>query len=106
MKMTILNELIRVIKEEFKRLPDSRGKKHRTYTIEDIAMSAYAMFYFQNPSWMDYQRNMKNRTGRSNAKSLFVSFLDKKITIFYLKKQNLNLGINFYDNIMRMNNAG
>ncbi len=69
--MTILKQLVKVIRDEFKKLPDTRGKKHRTYTIEDIAMSAYAMFYFQNSSWLDYQRNMQNRTGRSNAKSLF-----------------------------------
>lgn len=45
-KMTILKELIGILRGEFKKLPDARGKKHRTYAIEDMAMSAYAMFYF------------------------------------------------------------
>ena len=44
--MTILKELIGILRGEFKKLPDARGKKHRTYAIEDMAMSAYAMFYF------------------------------------------------------------
>ncbi len=39
--MTILKQLVKTIRDEFKKLPDSRGKKHQIYTIEDIAMSAH-----------------------------------------------------------------
>ncbi|MEA1916065.1 MAG: ISNCY family transposase, partial [Campylobacterota bacterium] len=69
--MTILQEIIKIIKNEFKKLPDSRGVDGIKYTMDDIAMSAYAVFYFQNGSWLNFQRNMTNTTGRSNAKSLF-----------------------------------
>ena len=69
--MTLLNQIIKLIRKEFKKLPDKRDKKHLKYTIEDIATSAFSVFYFQSKSWLDFQRNMLSRAGRSNAKSLF-----------------------------------
>ena len=69
--MTILQEIIKIIRAEFKKLPDKREGVARKYSIEDIAMSAFAVFFFQNGSWLNFQRNMTNTTGRSNAKSLF-----------------------------------
>jgi hypothetical protein len=69
--MTIMKQIVRIMRQELKKLPDKRGKKHQIYTMEDIAMSAYAMFYFQNPSRLDFQRNMMTQSGRSNAASLF-----------------------------------
>jgi len=69
--MTLLNQTIKLIRKEFKKLPDERDKKHLKYTIEDIATSAFSVFYFQSKSWLDFQRNMLSRAGKSNAKSLF-----------------------------------
>jgi len=69
--MSILEQIIQLTRKEFKKLPDKRGKKHQTYLIEDIAMSAFSVFYFQSGSWLNFQRNMHNQAGRSNAKSLF-----------------------------------
>lgn len=69
--MTILKQIIRLLREEFKKLPDKRGIKHIEYTIENIATSAFSVFYFQSKSWLDFQRNMLSKTGKSNAKSLF-----------------------------------
>jgi hypothetical protein len=45
--------------------------RHLTYAIEDIAAAAFSVFYFQSKSWLDFQRNMLRKTGKSNAKSLF-----------------------------------
>lgn len=69
--MTLLNQIIKLIRKEFKKLPDKRDKNHLEYTIEDIATSAFSVFYFQSKSWLDFQRNMFSRAGKSNAKSLF-----------------------------------
>jgi len=69
--MTTLERIIRIIREEAKKLPDKRGKKHITYTMEDILLSAFGVFYFQSGSWLNFQRNMQTQTGRDNAKSLF-----------------------------------
>ncbi len=56
--MTLLNQIIKIIRKEFKKLPDTRDKKRIEYTIEDIATSAFSVFYFQSKSWLDFQRNM------------------------------------------------
>jgi len=69
--MGILKKIVKLMREEFKKLPDKRSGKHQTYSIENIIMSAFAVFYFQSGSWLNFQRNMQNKTGRSNAKSLF-----------------------------------
>lgn len=69
--MTALEEIIGIIREEAKKLPDKRGNKHITYSMEDILLSAFGVFYFQSGSWLNFQRNMQNQAGRDNAKSLF-----------------------------------
>ncbi|MFK5976822.1 MAG: hypothetical protein QM493_09965 [Sulfurovum sp.] len=69
--MTALERNIGIIREEAKKLPDKRGNKHITYSMEDIFLSAFGIFYFQSGSWLNFQRNMNNQAGRDNAKSLF-----------------------------------
>jgi hypothetical protein len=69
--MKILVESIEILRETFKELPDNRALKGQIYSIEDIALSAFSLFYFQSGSWLNFQRNMQKKTGRSNAKSLF-----------------------------------
>nr|QNO46175.1 hypothetical protein LJAJCFKK_00027 [Methanosarcinales archaeon ANME-2c ERB4] len=51
--------------------PDKRTGKNLTYTIEDIVLSAFSVFFIQSPSFPDYQRTMKKTNGTSNAKTLF-----------------------------------
>lgn len=69
--MTTLEKIIQIIREEAKKLPDKRGNKHITYSMEDILLSAFGVFYFQSGSWLNFQRNMQNQAGKNNAKSLF-----------------------------------
>lgn len=69
--MNILAKSIKIIKDTFKNLPDKRVLKGQIYKMEDIALSALSVFYFQSGSWLNFQRNMQTKTGRSNAKSLF-----------------------------------
>ena len=37
----------------------------------DVALSAFAVFFLQSPSFLAYQRDMQRREGRNNAQSLF-----------------------------------
>jgi hypothetical protein len=39
--------------------------------MEDAALSAFSVFFTQNPSFLAYQRMMEGSKGRSNAQSLF-----------------------------------
>ena len=70
-KMSILNKIVTKFKDLAKDITDKRGKKHRTYTIEDIFLSAFAVFFMQSPSWLSFQRNMQEQKGKNNAKTLF-----------------------------------
>jgi hypothetical protein len=69
--MTTLEQIIQIIREEAQKLPDKRGSKGTTYSMEDILLSAFAVFYFQSGSWLNFQRNMQNQAGKNNASSLF-----------------------------------
>ena len=64
--------LIERIRTTFRAFPDGRrGGNHQRYTMEDAALSAFAVFFTQSPSFLDYQCRMQRRLGRNNAQSLF-----------------------------------
>ena len=64
--------LIEQIRTTFRGFPDRRrGGNHQRYTMDDAALSAFAVFFTQSPSFLDYQRRMQRRLGRNNAQSLF-----------------------------------
>lgn len=52
-------------------LPDPRTGNNRTYSMADIALSAFAVFFTQSPSFLSFQQNMQKAHGRNNARSLF-----------------------------------
>lgn len=56
----------------FEKLPDARGKSNnQRYAIEDAALGAFAVFFTQSPSFLDYQIRMQQQQGKNNAQSLF-----------------------------------
>lgn len=64
--------LIQRICTAFRSFPDHRqASNNRRYAIADAAMSAFAVFFTQSPSFLDYQVRMQKRLGRNNAASLF-----------------------------------
>ena len=69
--MNFQNHIIQLIAKEFRELPDSRVQKNLKYSIGEISLSAFAIYYFQNPSWLDFTRKMNTKSGKNNAKSLF-----------------------------------
>ena len=52
-------------------LPDGRTGDNARYTMADIALSAFAVFFTQCPSFLSFQQNMEKARGRNNARSLF-----------------------------------
>lgn len=52
-------------------LPDRRSGENRSYSMADIALSAFAVFFTQCPSFLSFQQNMEKAHGRNNARSLF-----------------------------------
>lgn len=56
----------------FAELPDSRGKSNnRQYDMKDGALSAFSVFFLQNPSFLSSQINLQKGHGKNNATSLF-----------------------------------
>ena len=52
-------------------LPDRRTGDNTRYAMADIALSAFAVFFTQCPSFLSFQQNMEKARGRNNARSLF-----------------------------------
>lgn len=55
----------------FKQIPDKRDPSRITWETPAVLMSAFAMFFFQHPSLLEYQRRMKKKGGRSNLERVF-----------------------------------
>ena len=52
-------------------LPDRRTGDNTRYAMADLALSAFAVFFTQCPSFLSFQQNMEKARGRNNARSLF-----------------------------------
>ena len=69
--VSILNPLLDRFRQAAAALPDSRRGKNQRYSLVDAASCALATFFFQSPSFLDFQRRMQEQTARSNCHSLF-----------------------------------
>lgn len=52
-------------------LPDPRTGDNTQFSMADIALAAFSVFFTQCPSFLSFQRNMEQSRGRNNARSLF-----------------------------------
>ena len=73
MKQTdIFKSLMDIFTKNISNLKDHRKQKSNLkYSLKDIVLSAFSVFYFQNKSWLDFQRDMDTKKGFSNAKTMF-----------------------------------
>ena len=71
--MKILGDLIRALREACAGLFDRRMGKNVHYSMIDIGMAAFAVFFMQSPSFLAHQRRLEEGSGRgrSNCHSLF-----------------------------------
>ena len=60
-----------MLKNAIKNFPDSRVGSNRVYTMEDIAFSAFSVFFTQSPSFLAHQNIMQHSQGRNNGESIF-----------------------------------
>lgn len=63
--------VVALLGRTFQALPDARDPNRLTYPMRDAALSAFAMFFFQQPSLLKFQQEMQRRSGRSNLESMF-----------------------------------
>ena len=68
----MLQTVIDLIETHLSQLPDSRkASPNLKYQVRDAALSAFAVFVTQSPSFLAHQRDMERLKGRNNAQSLF-----------------------------------
>lgn len=65
------DQLLQSWRAVFAELPDGRTGDNVRFTMADIALSAFAVFFTQCPSFLSFQQNMEKASGRNNARSLF-----------------------------------
>jgi hypothetical protein len=51
--------------------PDKRTGQNTFYSIEDVALGAFSVFFTQSPSFLAHQTTMTEAKGKSNAQTLF-----------------------------------
>jgi len=69
----ILGDLIRALREACAGLFDRRRGTNVRYSMIDIGMAAFAVFFMQSPSFLAHQRRLEEGSGRgrSNCHTLF-----------------------------------
>jgi len=67
-----LQSILTYFRERWSRAPDERKPSNNAkYTVADGLMAAFAVFFMQSSSFLEHQRLLQNKKGRSNARSLF-----------------------------------
>lgn len=65
--------LISHLRQAFSALPDKRNGKNTQYAMADAASSAFSVFFTQEPSFLSYQKRMRQKNSISNEETIFAS---------------------------------
>lgn len=63
--------LLRLLRDAISAFPDKRTGKNLRYSMMDIGLGAFSVFFTQTPSFLAYQRHLEKINGTSNAQTLF-----------------------------------
>ena len=68
----IFDFLIESFSHNISNIEDTRKQRSNIiYSLKDIVLSAFSIFYFQNKSWLSFQRDIDTAKGTSNAQTMF-----------------------------------
>jgi hypothetical protein len=67
----IFSVLCSFLTTSIKSFPDIRSGKNTQYSMKDIVLSAFGVFFCQSPSFLAYQRLMQEARGNNNGRTLF-----------------------------------
>ncbi len=59
------------LKSSINKFPDKRTGDNLKYSMEDVALGAFSIFFTQSPSFLAHQISMEKAHGKNNARSLF-----------------------------------
>ena len=62
---SVLDSLLHGFRQAASGLPDSRRGSNKRYAVADAASCALATFFFQAPSFLEFQRRMQEQASRS-----------------------------------------
>jgi hypothetical protein len=71
LKSLSLESFVEMLRGAFRQIPDERDPQRIRWKLPDVALSAFAMFFFQHPSLLEYQRRLKKKHGRANLETIF-----------------------------------
>jgi len=63
--------MVQLLRDTVCLFPDKRTGLNARYSIEDIGLSAFSLFFTQSPSFLAFQKSMQKNKGINNAQSLF-----------------------------------
>ena len=66
-----LTKYIDIIKDRVKNITDIRKGKNKTYSMQEIAMSAYSIFHMQSSSFLEHQSKIEQHISENNCSKLF-----------------------------------
>lgn len=63
--------VLKCLADAVKTLPDGRRKDRVRHGLVDCCLSAFAMFYLQDPSLLEFQRRVQEQVQRNNLRGVF-----------------------------------
>lgn len=66
-----LETIIEKLWQVFSKAEESRSLEQVSYSLPGTLMSGFAVFFFQHPSILDFQRRMKHKRGLCNLETIF-----------------------------------
>ena len=64
------SRILDVLQDSFRKIDDYRAPERIDYQIDDIYTAAFAMFYFQDKSLLEFQRQLENKYRQNNLSAV------------------------------------
>ena len=68
---TWFSTLLTFLEDAVTQFPDKRTGENTRYSLRDVALSAFSVFFTQSPSFLSHQELMQRQKGSNNAKTIF-----------------------------------
>lgn len=63
--------IVELLRCNFKMVTDARDPRRVSYRVSDQMMTAFAIFFFQHPSLLEFQERLQQKKGRNNLATMF-----------------------------------
>lgn len=63
--------IVELLRSNFKTVTDARDPRRVSYQVSDQMMTAFAVFFFQHSSLLEFQERLQQKKGRNNLATMF-----------------------------------